>query len=435
MRTITVVGAGFSGLTLAHELRELGFGVEVHERGEDAGGLIHSQRTPSGLVETAANSLLASRAVEELFDKLEVPMARRKRSRQKRFVYWEGPRRWPLSAGATWRLLYRATLFGLGLKGEEVMPRAGESVATWAQRFAGEEFLERLLSPALQGIYAGDPEQLSAVLILQSLLGDKPPKGDLRGSVAPTKGMGALIDALTKALTQAGVRIKYESAFQMPEHLTTPTVIATSAWHAAEIVRRGHPRLAAQLDVCQSLPIVSVTCFFDKTAADLKGFGCLFPRAQGFSSLGVVFNTCVFGGRSKLRSETWLLGGASDPECVAERDEGLIERVLRDRARLCGAGSADGTGTGTGTGTGVAASVAASASASARSTLPRPLNYRITRWSRGIPHYTVAWEKALKDLAVDPPLFLHGNYLGQIGLARIYARSRKLAAQIKEMYG
>jgi uncharacterized protein with NAD-binding domain and iron-sulfur cluster len=44
-----IIGAGISGLTVAHELVEKGFEVEVYEKGPVAGGMARSTRTPSGV--------------------------------------------------------------------------------------------------------------------------------------------------------------------------------------------------------------------------------------------------------------------------------------------------------------------------------------------------------------------------------------------------
>jgi oxygen-dependent protoporphyrinogen oxidase len=63
-----------------------------------------------------------------------------------------------------------------------------------------------------------------------------------------------------------------------------------------------------------------------------------------------------------------------------------------------------------------------------------PLAMFITRWPAAIPHYTVEWEDRLRHLKVNRPLFLHGNYLGQLGLARINSRSKALAAYLKDLY-
>jgi oxygen-dependent protoporphyrinogen oxidase len=99
-----------------------------------------------------------------------------------------------------------------------------------------------------------------------------------------------------------------------------------------------------------------------------------------------------------------MLGGAMNPEIVTWSDEQILQIILKDRERLVGVAT-------------------------------EPLQHHIQRWPRSIPHYTCAWESALKSLRVAPPLYLHGNYLGQIGLARILERSMTLAQNIRENYG
>ena len=46
---VVIIGAGISGLTVAHELVEKGFEVEVYEKDSIAGGMARSTRTPSGV--------------------------------------------------------------------------------------------------------------------------------------------------------------------------------------------------------------------------------------------------------------------------------------------------------------------------------------------------------------------------------------------------
>ncbi|MBX3022662.1 MAG: FAD-dependent oxidoreductase [Bdellovibrionales bacterium] len=404
MSRVTVVGAGFAGLTAAYELIKAGFEVTVHEHGERAGGLLGTHRTAFGLVETAANALLCSREIEELFADVGVAFAERRPERRKRYIFWNKPRRWPLGLAASVRTLIQGCRLSLGNK--DLVPMEGESIAEWARRFAGPDFEQRLLSPALQGIYAGDPENMSALLILGKIFADRPAKGRWKGSVAPEGGMGALVKALEAWLEERGVKIHYGSQFAFSEPLSEPVVLATSAWSAATLLKATHPHEARLLETCESLPLVTTTCFFEPQHSDLKGFGCLFPRSQQFRALGVLFNASVFEKRSSVRSETWILGGASQRNSVDLSDEQILEAIQADRSRL-------------NKGTAVAA----------------PLDYKITRWPRAIPHYTLAWERTLLALNPKPPLFLHGNYLGEIGLSRIYSRSRRLAQQIKEMYG
>lgn len=404
MRTVTIVGAGFAGLTLAHHLVKQGFHVEIHERQERAGGMIDALNGQYGLIETAANALLADAYVEELFEDLGLEFAEHLESRKNKYIYWEEPKRWTLplvSSLKLARLIFHLKVTGMS----DYFPGKGESVGEWAERVVDKDFEERFLGPALQGVYAGDVRRLSANLILKSFLSPGAPKGSLRGSVAPAGGMVELINKMVESLKNAGTRFVFRSKFEMPEYLTTPLVIATSAWSAAELLKNGHPEISQVLQKCESLPLVRATCFYEPSDDDLQGFGCLFPMKQEFRSLGVLFDSCIFKGRSqKKRAESWILGGAMHPAVVAYDDREIIAAIGKDRERLTGRHQT-------------------------------PLEFHVTRWQRAIPHYTTSWEKYLKTIQTKPPLFLHGNYLGDLGLSRLHARSRQLATQIKEMYG
>jgi len=399
MKPVLVVGAGFSGLTLAYALNRLKVPVRVVERGERAGGLISTHNTEWGLVETAANALLADRQIERLFNELDLPFAPQLKSRKRRYIFWQKPRRWPLSLWTTFRLAKFFVLNFLAIG--SVAPRPRETVSGWAKRVLDGQFETRLLAPALQGVYAGDTGRLSAPATLSGFF-SRHERGKLRGSVSPRQGMGELISALETQLRQSGVEIEYGRAIELSEKLEQPTVICTSAWAASEIVRGHDPVLAKVLASCESSPLITVTGFFELHAKDLQGFGCLFPKEQQFHSLGVLFNDCIFAGRSSLRSETWILGGALNPDICSLSDEQIKSQILEDRLRLPGGGACKG--------------------------------WSITRWPKALPHYTVAWEECLRGLKVNRPLFLHGNYLGQLGLARIQHRSEALAAQLKDLY-
>ena len=400
---ITIVGAGFSGLSLAYHLRRLGVKVRVLEKGERAGGLVSTSRTDFGLAESAANAIMCDVDMERLFDNLNVPFAGRRPERKNRYIFWKKATRWPLGVVTSARLAWLAGQVRLG--NAEVLPREFESIHDWTRRVLNAEFEERLLTPALQGVFAGDPKLLSANLTLKALFAGRAPSGRFRGSVAPAEGMGQLMQALAKRLQDEGVEIEYKSDFLLSEHLESPVVMCTSAWTAAEIMQETHPRLAEDLRHCESLPLVSVTAYFEPSAADLKGFGCLFPVGQGFFASGALFNSCIFEGRSASRSETWIFGGALQLSACKWSDEEIRAHLIKDRARVMPGASLE------------------------------PLGLKINRWPRAIPHYTVQWEKFLKEMRVPQPLHLHGNYLGAIGLAKIHRRSIDLAAQLKDTYG
>lgn len=396
MRTVKIAGAGFSGLTLAYHLLRQGLHVEVFEKNAEPGGLIHSLHTMHGLVETAANAFLADQSIESLFRDLNLPFAEARIERKNRYIYWKAPRRWPLTVWTTAKLTWAMGRARFGRN--EILPKPGETVYEWSLRTVNEEFEQRLLSPALQGVFAGDSKRLSATLTLGALLSERAPRGKLRGSIAPLEGMGTLIEALVQKIRELGGQIHYGREFDWREE--DIKVIATSAWAAADLIKPHHPELSENLRHCESLSLVTATLFFEKHHDDLKGFGCLFPRSQGFHASGALFNECVFSNRSTHRSETWILGGALQPGLIAKTDEELLEIIAKDREKLTGRKA-------------------------------ESLSFKITRWPRALPHYTVQWEKHLANLEIPNSIYLHGNYLGALGLSKIYQRSIKLAARIK----
>src|SRR5712692_7196408 len=97
METITVVGAGFSGLVTASYLVKEGFKVRILERSGRAGGLIQTIRTEHGLVETAANGFLNSARLEAMCVDVGVPLQATRREARARFIFRGRPKRLPVT--------------------------------------------------------------------------------------------------------------------------------------------------------------------------------------------------------------------------------------------------------------------------------------------------------------------------------------------------
>src|ERR1051326_9121293 len=140
MQTITVVGAGFSGLTTAYYLTKKGFRVRVVEQSNRAGGLIHTIRTEHGLVETAANGLLASARVESMCADIGVPLITTRREGRRRFIYRNRPKQLPLTIGDMLTVSAR-----VALNGTRLSPRPFESIADWGRRVLGDGATDYLL--------------------------------------------------------------------------------------------------------------------------------------------------------------------------------------------------------------------------------------------------------------------------------------------------
>jgi oxygen-dependent protoporphyrinogen oxidase len=401
MRKITVVGAGFSGLTTAYFLTRHGFKVRILDRSDRAGGLIRTIRTEHGLVETAANGLLASARAEAMCAEIGVPLFQTRAAGRKRFIYRGKPKQLPLTVANMVALSAH-----IAVNATRLRPRPFETVADWGGRVLGSGATDYLLIPALGGIYAGDPERLSASLIFGKavlpahLSTTRPVKGKLRGTLAPPDGMQQLIDGLRNYLADAGVEFLFQHD-QQPDK-NEQAIVCLSASAAAEHLQDVAPELSRALQKIEMLSLATVTCFYPQTAAQLKGFGCLFPRDQGFRARGVLFNDFIFEGRGPAHAETWIFGGALDADVINMTDEEFVQTIAAERDRFYGRRD-------------------------------EALDTRVTRWPSAIPHYTIELEKILTALPSPPKnLALVGNYLGRVGLAKILERAAFVADELSK---
>ncbi len=394
MRTVTVVGGGFSGMATAYYLARSGVPVTLIEKQQRLGGVLGTLNTPDGPVELAASGIRSSARVESLFADLGLPLVQTKKESRARYLYRGGPRRWPLGPLDTLQLggrLAASVLTG------RFRPDAEETIDGWASRVLGANASRYIVGAALQGIYAGDPNRLSADLIFGKR--EKPPKGLVKGLVAPPLGMGQLVDVLEQRLLELGVEIRKGVA--ATDDLEGTVVLCTSAKDAAGLIKRRAPEVAHTLDRIEMLPLIRVTAFYPAGENTIGGFGILFPRGQGVTALGVLFNTNIFPDRGTGHSESWILGGAQQPEVMELSDEALFELVARDRERVYG-----------------------------RTT--RPLAIYPQRWPLALPHYDVALERTLrKGIETPSDTLLAGNYLRGIGLPVLLEKAWDVAQELQ----
>jgi len=395
MKQITVIGGGFSGMATAYYLAQNGAAVTLIEKQQRLGGFIGTLQTDQGPVELAASGIRSSARVESLFAELGLPLVQTKKESKARYLYRGRPRQFPLGPVETMEMGLR--LAGSLITGR-VRPDPAETMDGWSSRVLGAGASRYIVGAALQGIYAGDPARLSASLIFGKK--EKPAKGAVQGLVAPPSGLSELIDALENKLLALGVKVrKGESA---TEDLSGTVVVCTSSKDAAGLIRKRAPEVAESLDSIEMLPLTRVTAFFPASENTIGGFGILFPRGQGVTALGVLFNTNIFPNRGAGHSESWILGGAQHPEVMDLDDDALFNLVARDRARVYG-----------------------------RTVTPVAIYPQ--RWPLALPHYDVALEQLLrKGFKLPEDTFLAGNYLGGIGLPVLLEKAWTVAHQVKQ---
>ncbi len=407
---IRIIGAGFSGLTSAYYLLKAGFEVEIYEKTERVGGLLQSFKSPYGLVENAANALINSKRLEELAKDIGLNLSSSLKESRARLLFRNGPRRFPVRLSELFILA--KFVFKLLFFRDSLAPKSSESIRSWGARVLSPKLSLYTIETALQGIYAGDPDKMSASLILKKLFTPKLDAKVKKGSVAPLNGMSELVEKLQIYLQANGVKFFCNQSLVIKE-LKSPLILAVPAYEAAKILQVFDPQLALLLSKIEYVPVISANVFFDENGESLKAFGCLFPPEKSNLVLGVLFNQCIFAGRVKNSiSEKWILGGGSvknRKDFLALSDHEILVMLLEKRRLI----------------------IPSLQKKSIADLLKMVINVHIIRWERAFPNYSTELESVLHDLkAKDKNIVLHGNYLGELGLTKILDRSARIAEQM-----
>lgn len=406
MIKVSVIGAGFAGLTVALRLAQKGYTVDVYEKGARVGGLLGTDSMDLGIAERAANALIRTEKSEALFQELGLKQSLPLKSSSKRFLYREKPRSWPLSFQESKEAFFK--LFPLIIKNKffNLKPKPHETLKHWGENKLTPALTKYLLGPAMQGIYANQIDDLSASLILKPLFNRPKNAKRYKGLLTGPGGMQDLVNKLEQKCRDLGVQFHLNSQVNIKDLAGSPIVIATSADAAHFLTKEFAPSISALLGEIKMSSLMSITVFFEKFQTKYKGFGCLIPRDMNIQTLGILMNSYIFKDRDKTYNETWIMGGYHNENLLEKSDEQIIELIKKERQQVLQDSS-------------------------------KVLNYRINRWSKALPYYNINLEIILEKLAkenIPQGLYLHGNYLSGIGLSKILERSDLITEQIEKDY-
>jgi oxygen-dependent protoporphyrinogen oxidase len=436
-----VVGAGISGLAAAFRLSRGGLRVAVLEAAERVGGAIETFSDGAWRFEMGPNTVVESdESVGRLIRDagLEGERIAASPAAKRRYLY-KGRELVPLpgnpvaflgtplfSAGAKLRLL-REPWIGRPPEGVE------ESIAQLVRRRLGTPFLDDAVGPFVSGVYAGDPERLSARWAMPRIYGLEREHGSLI--------RGGLIRARRKGATPGGAMISFRAGLEeLPRKLAreigdvrtgvaarrivrgdggfrveTPAgaveaarvVLAVPSGVAARLLEEatsGASRLLAEIPYA-AVAVVSLGWRREEVGHPLDGFGFLAPRQEGLRLLGCLFPSAIFPGRAPEGHVALaaFAGGRTDPELVGWDEDRIASMVVGE---LRGPLSLRG----------------------------EPAFRLVRRWPRAIPQYELGHgrfvDRAREIERSLPGLRLAGNYLGGVSVPDCIRNATALAAEI-----
>ena len=374
VKRIVVIGGGITGLTagfrLAEEARRSGVALDltVLEAAARAGGHASTLREDGFLVEAGPNGFLDRPREPQVADLaralgIEARLIEARPAARKRFVLLRGRLRRAPDSPPT--LLQSDVLSPLGKLRVMLEPLARaakngaeESVFDFARRRIGREAAEVLVDAAVAGISAGDSRRLSVAHAFPLMIEMEREHGSLlRAMIARGKqgksrlmsfegGMATLIEALAarlgpalrcgaavRSLARAGAewRIALEDgATVSADHV----LLALPAARAATIVRGLDPTLSEALAAFPFAGIVMTALAYSAgDVGPLDGYGYLVARSEGLDTLGVLWESSVFDGRTPqgMALLRVMMGGVRGPGIA---DLGEAELVMRARAEL-----------------------------------------------------------------------------------------------------
>jgi len=384
MATVAVIGGGLAGLTAAHAVRAEGHEVQVLESGSEAGGVIRSVREGGFLADLGPNSMMVPPPlVMSLFADLNLmaervdanPLARR------RYVVRNGR---PCAVPGSPLSLLTTPLLSFGAKLRLVTepfrrvppPATEESLSELVRRRLGQEVVDYLLNPVAAGVYAGDPDHLSAAHAMPSIGalearygslvggGIKMMKGRNHSSGEPEgrlfsfrDGMAAIPRALARRLGPAlrlNARVTRIAAAGTGWSVTSTgssgnvtrhvdAVICAAPTHVfpqVEFVGEAEAQWEALAGV-RYAPVAVVVSGFARGDVEhpLDGFGVLVPEVERGQTLGTLFSSTLFPGRAPdgFVTLTTFLGGERQPDIARSSEATIAAEADADLQRLLGA--------------------------------------------------------------------------------------------------
>lgn len=433
-KRVAIVGAGITGLVCARELQRRGVSATIFEASDRVGGAIGTERRDGFLAERGPHTFMESNAtLRELVDDLGLTEERvyASEAAHRRYMVRDGkPQALPGSPPALLRTPAFSPRAKLALLREPFVARrddgVDESVTMFVKRRLNRELLDYGLELLVNGVWAGDPNRLSARYAFPKMFALERDYGSLlRGAIARSRqghkrprmfafrsGNETLIAALAAELEDVRLNSPVESVVRDE---TTWTVdgesfdavvltVGASAFTNLEVVVDETP---LDFDFMGEIayPSLAVVTLGFRTADvphPLDGFGMIAPVREGLDLLGALFTSTLFPGRAPAGHVTLacFVGGMRRPDLAELSPDERVQRTLAALRQTLGVRG-------------------------------EPVFIDQTVWPEAIPQYEVGYGRLLAQMEAlehaHPGFHMAGNLRGHVAVPDLVESGVKLA--------
>lgn len=369
-KTVAVLGAGISGLSLAYYLKKFRpqDQILVLEKLDRVGGVIDADvqgpliidKGPKTIRVSAGGDLLEM--IQDLGKEQDLIYADHKA--QRRYIYTkQALHKLPASL---WELvtspLTRRSIWAL-IKECFIKPRSSEdqTIGAFARRHFGAALAETVIEPFVMGICGSSMDSLSLQACFPKLHALELEYGSIIKGMMKTKapqdkrlfnlkgGFASLTSALKSDLgksihlEQNVIELKQQSGKVLivtdKEEFYVDQVFSTLPLKAMRPLVAKNVQSDPAFDAFGVESLIGVACVFPQGALNIQGFGYLVPAKEQDCILGALFDSCIFPNldTSQVCKITVLMKPQQDkPESVAlealQRHLGISEEPIMIKA-------------------------------------------------------------------------------------------------------
>ncbi|PDH47978.1 MAG: protoporphyrinogen oxidase [Bacteroidetes bacterium MED-G13] len=432
-----IIGAGITGLSLAHFLKKFNQDFIILESSKRIGGNINTVSKKGFTLENGPNTLLLdNKSIQALIEDFNIskniifPNEKAKnRFLIKNHILTPIPKNLTdflksniLSFSAKIRIFFEPFI---------KKHKKDTSVFNFIVKRFGKEFHDNLIVPFLNGIYAGDTKKMSIKFVLRKVWEMEQKNGSILKSIFLNKtnyqpksfsfknGLSDLLDCFKKELDKnIFLKIKVTSLTKKNnlnfvqindgQEIQCKNIISTIPAHCLKDIITDQKIITCLKKIeYHPLNVLHFSLERNKIYSPIDGFGVLAKPSDKLSFLGILFNSRIFPHLSPKKYDliTVMVGGAKQKNILKKPKKEIEKRVISDIKKII---NFEG----------------------------KIVLLNQFSWKKGIPQYDMNFlnlSKSIKNFTQkNPGLFIIGNFLEGVSVSNCIKAGHKTAQLLCE---